>query len=65
MHFDVMVGPGSWDHTIELARNIESVGFSGLLFTETSSVPWMRIAAAARAAPSLFLSTGIAVAFPR
>ncbi|NNE97153.1 MAG: LLM class flavin-dependent oxidoreductase [Acidimicrobiales bacterium] len=65
MKLDVMVGPSSWDDTVRLAQNIETEGFAGLLFTETSSVPWMRIAAAARAAPSLFFTTGIAVAFPR
>ena len=36
-----------------------------MLFTETGQVPWMMIAAAAMAAPSLEFSTGIAVAFPR
>ncbi len=65
MELDVMVGPSTWDDTVTLARNVEQAGFSGLLFTETSSVPWMRIAAAAMAAPTLFFSTGIAVAFPR
>lgn len=65
MNLDVMVGPSSWEETVTLARNIEQVGFAGMLFTETSSVPWMRITAAAMAAPSLFFTTGIAVAFPR
>ncbi len=60
-----MVGPSRWEDTVALARDVERVGFSGMLFTETSSVPWMRIAAAATAAPSLFFTTGIAVAFPR
>jgi probable F420-dependent oxidoreductase len=36
-----------------------------MLFTETSQSPWMAIAAAATAAPSLMFTTGIAVAFPR
>jgi probable F420-dependent oxidoreductase len=35
-----------------------------MLFTETGQTPWMSIAAAATAAPSLMFSTGIAVAFP-
>lgn len=65
MNLDVMVGSSSWEETVTLARNIEKEGFAGLLFTETSSVPWMRITAAAMAAPSLFFTTGIAVAFPR
>jgi probable F420-dependent oxidoreductase len=36
-----------------------------MLYTETSQVPWMQIAAAATAAPTLTFTTGIAVAFPR
>ena len=36
-----------------------------MLFTETSQTPWMAMAAAATAAPTLELSTGIAVAYPR
>jgi alkanesulfonate monooxygenase SsuD/methylene tetrahydromethanopterin reductase-like flavin-dependent oxidoreductase (luciferase family) len=34
-----------------------------MLFTEGHQVPWMNIAAAALAAPSLHFSTGIAIAF--
>lgn len=65
MEFDLMAGAGTWTDTAELARLLERHGFSGMVFTETSSVPWMRIAAAAMAASSLHFSTGIAVAFPR
>jgi len=60
-----MTGSGRWADLAERARQVESAGFSGMLFTETSSTPWMGIAAAAIAAPSLTFSTGIAVAFPR
>ncbi len=60
-----MTGSGTWADTAELARTLDAVGFSGMLFTETSEVPWMKIAAAATAAPGLHFSTGIAVAFPR
>jgi probable F420-dependent oxidoreductase len=60
-----MTGSGSWAETAEFAQLLEANGFSGMLYTETSEVPWMRIAAAAMAAPSLHFSTGIAVAFPR
>lgn len=60
-----MTGPSSWDDTTDLARRVEGSGFSGVLFTETSQVPWMQIAMAATAAPGLHFSTGIAVAFPR
>src|SRR3954447_1559877 len=59
-----MVGPTRWTDAADLARRVEQAGFSGMLFTETSQTPWMSIAAAATAAPSLMFSTGIAVAFP-
>jgi probable F420-dependent oxidoreductase len=65
MRVDVMVTATRWSAVAELARTLEGEGFSGLLFTETSQTPWMRLAAAASAAPSLELSTGVAVAFPR
>lgn len=60
-----MTGGGSWNDTADLARKLEGAGFSGMLFTETSLVPWMQIASAAMAAPELTFTTGIAVAFPR
>lgn len=60
-----MAGATSWQNTAKLAGNLEEAGFSGMLFTEAGQVPWMMIAAAAMAAPSLSFSTGIAVAFPR
>lgn len=64
MNLDVMVGPTSWADAAELARKVEGAGFGGLMFTETGQTPWMSIAAAAREAPTLMFSTGIAVAFP-
>lgn len=60
-----MTGAGTWAATADFARELEANGFSGMLFTETSEVPWMKIAAAATAAPNLHFCTGIAVAFPR
>ncbi len=60
-----MTGGNSWEGAADLARKLQGAGFSGLLFTETSQVPWMQIAAAAMAAPDLYFTTGIAVAFPR
>jgi len=60
-----MTGAGTWAETAQLARLLETNDFSGMLFTETAEVPWMKIAAAATAAPGLHFSTGIAVAFPR
>jgi probable F420-dependent oxidoreductase len=65
MEFDIKTSADSWDNIAELARDMEDMGASGLLFTEAGQTPWMMIAAAAMAAPSLDLSTGIAVAFPR
>ena len=60
-----MTGATTWAGAAELARTIEAANFSGMLFTETSQTPWMSIATAAQAAPSLTFTTGIAVAYPR
>jgi len=60
-----MTGASTWADAADLARKLQGAGFSGMLWTETSQVPWMQIAAAATAAPDLFFTTGIAVAFPR
>jgi probable F420-dependent oxidoreductase len=65
MRFDLMTGAGTWEATATLARQVEGAGFSGMLFTETTQTPWMSIAAAATAAPTLEFTTGIAVAFSR
>ena len=65
MHFDLVTGNLTWQESADLARDVEAAGFSGMLLTETSQVPWMMVAAAATAAPRLEFSTGIAVAFPR
>ena len=65
MEFDIMARASTWADAAELAKRLEAGGFSGMLMTEGSQVPWMVIAAAAMAAPSLHFSTGIAVAFPR
>src|SRR5438128_1541441 len=65
MRFDLMTTGTTWDRAAKLARDVEGAGFSGMLFTETSQTPWMSIAAAATAAPTLEFTTGIAVAFVR
>ncbi len=65
MDIDIMTGALRWDEAAHLAQATSASGFSGMLWTETSQVPWMQIAAAAQAAPDLFFTTGIAVAFPR
>ena len=60
-----MSGSHTWADMSALARQVEGAGFSGMLFTEQTQTPWMSIAVASQAAPSLEFSTGIAVAFPR
>lgn len=65
MKIDLMVGAASWEKTASIAKAIEEVGFSGMVFTETSNVPWMAIAASAMATSRLEFSTGITVAFAR
>ena len=65
MRFDLMTTGAPWAQVAQLARDTEGAGFSGMLFTETSQTPWMSIAAAATAAPTLEFTTGIAVAFVR
>ena len=65
MRFDLMMPGRTWAETAELARTAESIGYSGLVFTEQTQAPWMSLTAAALAAPSLELATGIAVAFAR
>lgn len=65
MRIDAMAGPMSWSAAAELASRLEGAGFTGMTFTDVGSqTPWMSIAAAATAAPSLNFTTGIAVAFP-
>lgn len=65
MDIDLMTGASNWSDAGDLARKLQDNGFSGLLFTETTQAPWMQITAAALAAPEMFFTTGIAVAFPR
>jgi len=60
-----MVAAQTWSRTARLARGLQANGLSGMMFTETSQVPWMNIATAATAAPSLEFSTGISVALAR
>ena len=54
VQIDLMTGASSWEDAADLARKLEGAGFSGMLYTETTQVPWMQIAAASMAAPSLF-----------
>ncbi|HQZ86746.1 MAG TPA: TIGR03617 family F420-dependent LLM class oxidoreductase [Actinomycetota bacterium] len=65
MHVDVMLTPKPLQQMGAAARQIEAAGFDGILFTEAGRTAYLSAAAAALAAPSLELSTGVAVAFPR
>ncbi|WP_019873079.1 TIGR03617 family F420-dependent LLM class oxidoreductase [Sporichthya polymorpha] len=64
MQIDVMVRPTQWDMISDLARRLDGSGFTGMTFTDVGATPWISIAAAAMAAPTLTFTTGIAVAFP-
>lgn len=48
-----------------VARDIADAGFDGVLFTEGGRTAYLSAAATALAAPTLDVSTGVAVAFPR
>jgi probable F420-dependent oxidoreductase len=65
MHVDAMTVAQPLGQIGDLARRAHSVGFSGLLFTETGRTAYLNAAVASQAAPGLELSTGVAVAFPR
>src|ERR1700722_8601588 len=65
MHVDAMTIPQPLGKIGDLARRIQSAGFSGVLFTETGRTAYLNAAVASQAAPGLELSTGVAVAFPR
>jgi probable F420-dependent oxidoreductase len=65
MRIDAMTTPAPLGQIGDLARRIQSAGFSGLLFTETGRTAYLNAAVASQAAPGLELSTGVAVAFPR
>ena len=65
MDVDVMVFPQPLAEMGAVAREVEEAGFGGILFTEGGRTPYLCAAVAATAAPSLALSTGVAVAFPR
>jgi len=60
-----MTGNNSLASMARLAAEWEKLGFSGITLTETGRTAYLSAAVAAVAAPSLGLTTGIAVAFPR
>ncbi len=65
MQIDVMLTPKPLQHIGPLARSIQQSGLDGILLTEGGRTAYLSATAAALAAPSLELSTGVAVAFPR
>ena len=65
MQVDVMLTPQPLPRMSPTARAIEDAGLDGILFTEGARTAYLAAAVAAVAAPSLELSTGVAVAFPR
>jgi probable F420-dependent oxidoreductase len=65
MQVDVMLSPQPLGRMNDVARSVEAAGIDGVLFTEAGRTAYLSAAVAAVAAPSLELSTGIAVAFPR
>jgi probable F420-dependent oxidoreductase len=65
MQVDVMLTPQPLARMDDVARSIEAAGIDGILFTEGARTAFLSAAVAAVAAPSLELSTGVAVAFPR
>ena len=60
-----MLTPQPLTRMQQVARSIEAAGIDGVLFTEGGRTAYLSAAVAAVAAPSLELSTGVAVAFPR
>ena len=60
-----MLSPQPLGRMTKVAHSIETAGIDGILFTEAGRTAYLSAAVAAVAAPSLELSTGIAVAFPR
>lgn len=60
-----MTGNNPLAEMARLAVEWEQAGFGGITLTETGRTAYLSAAVAAVAAPSLSLTTGIAVAFPR
>ncbi len=65
MRVDVMTFPKALHTMGAAAIAAERAGFDGMLFTEGARTAYPAVTAAALAAPSLDMSTGVAVAFPR
>ena len=65
MRVDVMTFPRPLQEMGAVARDVASAGFDGVLFTEGGRTAYLSAAVTATAAPTLDVSTGVAVAFPR
>lgn len=65
MRIDAMTTPRPLTQIGGLARRVLSAGFTGMLLTELGRTAYLNAAVSSQAAPTLELSTGVAVAFPR
>ena len=65
MHVAAMTLPQPLGRVADVARRVQSAGFSGLLFNENGRTAYLSAAVASQSAPGVELSTGVAVAFPR
>jgi probable F420-dependent oxidoreductase len=65
MKVDYYYPPSPPEGAAEAARNAAELGFDGFFTAETQYDPFLPLALASAAAPSLELGTAIAVAFPR
>lgn len=65
MRIDVMTFPRPLQEIGAVACDVAAAGFDGVLFTEGARTAYLSAAVTATSAPSLEISTGVAVAFPR
>ncbi|MEO6124729.1 MAG: TIGR03617 family F420-dependent LLM class oxidoreductase [Ilumatobacteraceae bacterium] len=65
MRVDVMTFPRPLQTVGAVARDVAAAGFDGVVLTESGRTAYLSATATALAAPSLEISTGVAVAFPR
>ncbi len=65
MEFDIMAFPQRLQDAQAHTRELERLGFSGVVFTEAGRTAYLSCTAAALATERLQILTGIAVAFPR
>lgn len=65
MKFDVTIFPDDLNSAMDLARQVEAYGFSGLWTSEAAHNPFLPLTLAAAVTQHIELGTAIAVAFPR